>query len=258
MIKNYLVLFVRNMLRNKTFSLINVLGLTLGIACFSIIIVFAEFEFSFDKFHRQSGNVYRIVKDFANNEGLRTPDATTPPALSAKLRTDVPEVESITRFLPNGGRRNLFYYDDKQFYELELLRIDSTFFSVFDFEFVKGSKEERGHMLKIFKYVNDVGGKAISPEVTDIPNNFNSLRAIFEQALEQEITNTQSINRIVDQCYKSKDYTTVSFLQWFLQEQIEEEFIARRALELFDVIGEEGVGIYMIDKKIPEIQYKAE
>jgi putative ABC transport system permease protein len=142
MIRNYLVLFVRNMLRYKAFSLINVFGLTLGIACFSIIIVFAEFEFSFDKFHHQSDNVYRIVKDFANPEGLRIPDATTPSALSAKLRTDAPEVESITRFLPNGGRRNLFRYDDKQFYELDLLRIDSTFFSVFDFEFVKGSKEK--------------------------------------------------------------------------------------------------------------------
>jgi putative ABC transport system permease protein len=129
------------MLRYKTFSLINVFGLTLGIACFSIIIVFAEFEFSFDKFHHQSDHIYRIVKDFANHEGLRIPDATTPPALSARLRTDVPEVESITRFLPNGGRRNLFQYNDKQFYELELLRIDSAFFSVFDFEFVKGRKE---------------------------------------------------------------------------------------------------------------------
>jgi ferritin len=123
--------------------------------------------------------------------------------------------------------------------------------------FYKQSGEEREHMLKIFKYVNDVGGKAISPEVTDLPNNYNSLRSVFEQALEQEIANTQSINRIVDQCYKAKDYTTVTFLQWFLQEQVEEEFIARRALELFDVIGEEGVGIYMIDKKIPDIQYKA-
>lgn len=124
--------------------------------------------------------------------------------------------------------------------------------------FYKQSGEERQHMLKIFKYVNDVGGKAISPEITDISSNYNSLRAVFEQALEQEIANTQSINRIVDQCYKAKDYTTVNFLQWFLQEQIEEEFIARRALELFDVIGEEGVGIYMIDKKIPDIKYKAD
>jgi putative ABC transport system permease protein len=141
MIKNYLVLFGRNMLRYKTFSLVNVFGLTLGIACFSIIILFAEFEFSFDKFHHRSDNIYRIVKDFANNEGLKMPDATTPPALGAKLRTDVPEVESITRFLPNRGRRNLFQYVDKQFYELELMRVDSAFFSVFDFELVKGSKE---------------------------------------------------------------------------------------------------------------------
>lgn len=124
--------------------------------------------------------------------------------------------------------------------------------------FYKQSGEERQHMLKFFKYVNDVGGKAISPEVQDIQHNFNSLRAVFEQALEQEITNTQSINRIVDMCYKSKDFTTMNFLQWFLQEQIEEEFIARRALELFDVIGEEGVGLYMIDKKIPDIKYKQE
>jgi|SRR5687768_15820281 len=124
--------------------------------------------------------------------------------------------------------------------------------------FYKQSGEERQHMLKFFKYVNDVGGKAISPEVQDIQHNFNSLRAVFEQALEQEITNTQSINRIVDMCHKSKDFTTMNFLQWFLQEQIEEEFIARRALELFDVIGEEGVGLYMIDKKIPDIKYKQE
>ena len=124
--------------------------------------------------------------------------------------------------------------------------------------FYKQSGEEREHMLKFFKYVNDVGGKAISPEVKDIQHNFNSLRSIFEQALEQEIANTQSINRIVDMCYKAKDFTTVNFLQWFLQEQIEEEFIARRALELFDVIGEEGVGLYMIDKKIPDIKYNKE
>lgn len=124
--------------------------------------------------------------------------------------------------------------------------------------FYKQSGEEREHMLKFFKYVNDVGGKAVSPEIKDIQHNFNSLRSIFEQALEQEIANTQSINRIVDMCYKAKDFTTVNFLQWFLQEQIEEEFIARRALELFDVIGEEGVGLYMIDKKIPDIKYNKE
>lgn len=122
--------------------------------------------------------------------------------------------------------------------------------------FFKQSDEERGHMLKIFKYVCDQGGKAISPEIVNIPQEFDSFRSVFERSLEHEIMVTQSINRIVDKCHKAKDYTTANFFNWFLQEQIEEEFIARRALELFDVIGEEGVGTYMIDKKIPEIKYE--
>lgn len=123
--------------------------------------------------------------------------------------------------------------------------------------FYKQSDEEREHMLKIFKYVNDLGGNAISPEISNLQYDYDSLRSVFERTLEQEISITQSINRIVDQCHKVKDFTTVNFLQWFLQEQIEEEYIARRALELFDVIGEEGVGIYMIDKQIAHLKYEA-
>ena len=122
--------------------------------------------------------------------------------------------------------------------------------------FYKQSDEERGHMLKIFKFVSDLGGRAISPEIVNVGQEFESFREIFEKALEQEIAVTQSINRIVDKCHKAKDFTTVTFLQWFLNEQIEEEYVARRALELFEVIGEEGVGRYMIDQEIPKVTYK--
>jgi ferritin len=121
--------------------------------------------------------------------------------------------------------------------------------------FYKQAEEERAHMLKIFHYVTDLGGTAVSPEVSNVPQDFESFRATFELALEQEISITQAINRIVAKCHQTQDFTTVSFLQWFLQEQIEEEYVARRALELFDVIGEDGVGQYMIDKQIPKIQY---
>lgn len=122
--------------------------------------------------------------------------------------------------------------------------------------FYRQSNEERNHMLKIFKYVVDLGGNSVSPEITNVPLDFQSLKSIFETTLEQEISITHSINRIVDQCHKLKDYTTVKFLDWFLEEQIEEEYVARRCLELFDVIGEEGVGTYMIDKHIPNVKYK--
>jgi len=121
--------------------------------------------------------------------------------------------------------------------------------------FEKQSGEEREHMLKIFKYVNDRGGRAISPEIRDIPNDFESFRSVFELALEQEMHVTQQINNIADKCLKHKDFVTFQFLQWFLEEQIEEEYVARRILEMFDVIGEEGTGNWEIDKHIPKVAY---
>lgn len=124
--------------------------------------------------------------------------------------------------------------------------------------FYKQSEEEREHMLKLFKYVNDVGGRAYSPTITNIHQEFDTLKATFEQGLEQEIANTQSINMVVDRCYKAKDYATVEFMQWFVKEQVEEEYVFRRALELFEVIGTDSIGLYTIDKKIPKIDYDQE
>ena len=122
--------------------------------------------------------------------------------------------------------------------------------------FQKQSGEEREHMLKLFEFVNDMGGRAISPEVTNIPQEFESFRGVFETALQQEIYVTQQFNRMADRCFKAKDFMTFQFIQWFLKEQIEEEYVARRALELFDVIGEEGTGRWEIDKQVPKIKYE--
>lgn len=121
--------------------------------------------------------------------------------------------------------------------------------------FAKQSNEEREHMLKLFKYVNDRGGRAVSPEVVNIPHDFASFRSLFEQTLEQEMFVTQQFNNMADKCMKLKDYVTFQFLQWFLQEQVEEEYVARRILDMFDVIGEEGTGRWEIDKNIPKVAY---
>ncbi|WP_118196995.1 ferritin [Albibacterium indicum] len=124
--------------------------------------------------------------------------------------------------------------------------------------FERQSAEERNHMLKIFKYVNDRGGRAISPEIKNIPKDFESFRSVFESALEQEMHVTQQLNNIADKCMKVKDYVTFQFLQWFLEEQIEEEYVARRILEMFDVIGEEGTGRWEIDKHVQKVAYLEE
>ena len=119
----------------------------------------------------------------------------------------------------------------------------------------KQSDEERAHMMKLFKYVNDMGGHAVSPEIVNIPQEFESFRSVFETALQQEINVTAQFNRMADRCFKAKDFMTFQFIQWFLKEQIEEEYVARRVLELFDVIGEEGTGRWEIDKHIPKVRY---
>jgi len=116
------------------------------------------------------------------------------------------------------------------------------------------SEEERQHMLKLFGYINDAGGHALQPEITDIPHDFESLREIFELILNHEIGVTKSINALVDHCFSIRDFTTFHFLQWFVEEQREEETLARRALELFDIIGEDGVGLWTIDQEIGKLE----
>lgn len=112
------------------------------------------------------------------------------------------------------------------------------------------AEEERRHMLKLVHYLNDAGGRAYQPEITGIQREFTSFRSIFELALQQEIKTTHAIHHIVQQCWDKQDLATYSFMQWYVQEQIEEETTARRALEIFDITGEEGVGRYLIDQAI--------
>lgn len=119
--------------------------------------------------------------------------------------------------------------------------------------FIRQSEEERSHMMKIFQYILSVGGTAISPEVSAVNQEFATFRSVFDIALQSEINVTQSINRIVTASRTVEDYATESMLQWFVKEQVEEEDNARRALELFDVIGEDGTGRYTIDKAIGKI-----
>ena len=116
--------------------------------------------------------------------------------------------------------------------------------------FYKQSAEEREHMMKIFKFINDNGGTAYSPEVKNILHDFNSLQEIFEAALDQEITVTKSIHAIVLKCRKVQDLNSEYFLQWFIQEQMEEEQKMRRILDLFDLMGTDGMAIKLIDERI--------
>ena len=115
------------------------------------------------------------------------------------------------------------------------------------------SEEERMHMMKIFKYINDSGGHALVPEIRNIRHRFDSLHEIIELILEHEIKVSLAINNMADFCFNTKDFTTFNFLQWFIAEQREEEEICRRALGLFEIIGTEGQGLWMIDQELGKL-----
>ena len=145
MLKNYFKIAWRNLWKNKTSTFINIVGLSTGLICFILIFLFVQNEFSYDKMHKDPEQVYRVVKDFVNDDGSRIPDATTPPALAPMLQKDIPEVAQVTRLFPSWGRRYVLEVNSKKFNEQDLIRVDSNFFTVFTFPIIKGDKNTPLH-----------------------------------------------------------------------------------------------------------------
>jgi ferritin len=117
----------------------------------------------------------------------------------------------------------------------------------------KHSDEERIHMLKLIRYVNERGGKALIPALKQPPVNFSSLTEVFESLLSHEVHVSQEINDIVETCLKEKDYTTHNFLQWYVAEQIEEEALARMIMDKLKLIGNDKGGLYLFDRDVSNI-----
>ena len=119
------------------------------------------------------------------------------------------------------------------------------------------SDEERFHMLKLVKFVNERGGKALIPALSQPPKSFDSLQVVFKQLFEHEQKVTKEINNLVDTCLKEKDYTTHNFLQWYVSEQIEEEALARTLLDKLNMIGNDKGGLYLFDRDLETLNAKA-
>lgn len=112
------------------------------------------------------------------------------------------------------------------------------------------SDEERFHMLKLIKFINERGGKAIVPGLQQPPVEFENLEHVFELLLEHELEVTESINNLVDICLQEKDYSTHNFVQWYVAEQLEEEALARSILDKLKLIGGDKGGMYMFDRDL--------
>lgn len=116
------------------------------------------------------------------------------------------------------------------------------------------SDEERMHMLKLMKFINERGGRAIIPALKQPPKDFKSITEVFKNLLEHEMDVTESINLVVDICLKEKDYTTHNFMQWYVSEQIEEEALARTIMDKLELIGDDKSGLYMFDRDLVSLK----
>ncbi len=112
------------------------------------------------------------------------------------------------------------------------------------------SDEERMHMLKFVHFLNDRGGYAKLMEIEQPPADFDSLKTLFEEVLKHEQYITQSINDLYEITMEEKDFTTGNFLQWFIEEQIEEESLATDILDKFNLAEGARGGLFHIDKEL--------
>ena len=111
------------------------------------------------------------------------------------------------------------------------------------------SDEERMHMLKLVRFLNERVVLVI-PALIKPPTTFKSLTHVFESLLEHELNVTASINNIVGLCLDEKDFTTHNFMQWYVAEQLEEEALARTILDKLNMIGDDKGGLYLFDRDL--------
>ena len=117
----------------------------------------------------------------------------------------------------------------------------------------KQSDEERMHMLKLVKYINDRGGHAIVSDLKAPKTAFGTMREMFEELYKHELFVSNSINELVHVTFEEKDYATNNFLQWYVAEQIEEEAQAKTILDKINLIGDDKGGLYLFDRDIQQI-----
>ncbi|MCZ6821307.1 MAG: ABC transporter permease [Calditrichaeota bacterium] len=136
MLRNYFNVAFRNIFKNKIFSLINVLGLAVGLTCCILIFLYVQDELSFDRHHRKADQIYRLVDNLASNGDTY---AAVPPSWAEMLTDQFPEITGTVRIRKLDLFAPLIAYETHRFYENEVWYVDSTFFDFFDFEFVEGS-----------------------------------------------------------------------------------------------------------------------
>lgn len=183
MLRNYLKTAWRNLWKNKTFSAINIFGLSVGVAAFLLIVNYLRFEYSYDDAHINKNRIFRVPMVVAEKNGKEQTFAFTYPAVAPALKKDFPEIEQVARFRRQGG---IVSQGDLRIIEPGMVYYaDSTLFNIFSFRFVKGDA------ATAFKELNDA--------------------VITESTAKKYFGNTDPIGKALH--YRDEDYIVKAVLE---------------------------------------------
>ena len=137
MFRSYVIIAWRNIIRNKAYSIINVAGLSLGVACCLLLVLYIVDEMHYDQHHARLRDLYRVTTTLEG--AVNNTMGTTSPPIANALLSEIPEVEFAARIVtPPGASQNLIRYKDKLFYESDGAIADSTLFDVLTYKFIEG------------------------------------------------------------------------------------------------------------------------
>jgi putative ABC transport system permease protein len=140
MFLNYLQTTFRNFWKNKLYSLINICGLAVGMMASILLLLWVQDELSYNSFHQNTDRLYRVVTSIGTADSKQTWASSTA-SLAAFAAREIPEIEQTVRFIPNWNV-SLFTYKDKKFKESACVYADPSFFTLFNFPFVKGNPQQ--------------------------------------------------------------------------------------------------------------------
>ena len=136
MLRSYLRIALRNLVKNRTYSLINICGLAVGVACCLLISLYVRHELSYDTFHAQHDNIFRVSIELGINDVVFK-EASIPFPSAQALRSEFPQITEAARVFKN-TRKPLIEYGEQKFLEERFLFADPSFLNVFDFKLVSG------------------------------------------------------------------------------------------------------------------------
>jgi len=215
MIKNYFKIAYRNLLRNKSFSIINISGLAIGMASAILILLWIQNEISYDRFHANDRRLYEIYSNDTINNSVRSL-VNTPEIMAPVLKDDVPEIEEASRY---SSDENLLLAAGEKNVKVQGATVDAPFLSMFSFPLLKGNRNtalrypysivltgklakkifgNEDVMDKLIKVENDENFK-VTGILKDLPNN---TQFYFEFLLPYEFNNAKH--------YIDSDWTNIS------------------------------------------------